>query len=289
MKYRNLLILLIFLSACNKSKQKKPDVKLQDSIKNKIVVHDSILDNKRVVDSFTKPKHELPHLYDDPKLEKEKVLTFGERDGFYVEYSKNELNKIEKLFPVFKTENTSSPAISYEKCSFKKYINQEGKEKIIDFDTPLGADEFYLLYTFYLKQKNGDEKFKKERDKLVELYEKINWVSTSWSASTQYLFHQYRRLHGCVEYSIYLLRVNKISNNEYNFQEQKKLFIKSLTQNVVRRRDEYLKEYPDYYDKQSIKKQTKKILDEIKILEKLITNSFYLEQTINFEREYYNY
>ena len=147
------LILLNFLVSCNKLKDNEIKLKSNNNIDIQC----------------------LPHFSEDPKLEKQRIIIFGEKDNYYRDFSKNELKKIEMLFPVFKEKYPSSPFAAYNANRLpKKFINQNGVEEILDFGDPLGGDDFYLLYSYYLKQKNGDIKYKDERAKLIQLYETIN-------------------------------------------------------------------------------------------------------------------
>lgn len=141
------MVFLSFLTGCQKTKKEPVKAKVKISEK--------------------KETASLPHLYDDPKLEKEKVFIYAEDDYDSLIFSRNELNKIEKLFPVLKAEFPSTPK---EACSIElwgNYIDQNGKEESITFSSEAGEDQFCLLYAYYLKQKNGEEKFTKEREILT--------------------------------------------------------------------------------------------------------------------------
>jgi hypothetical protein len=224
----------------------------------------------------------LPHFSDDLNLEKQRIIIFGEKDNYYRDFSKNELNKIEMLFPVFKEKYPSSPFAAYNANRLpKKFINQNGVEEVLDFGDPLGGDDFYLLYSYYLKQKNGDIKYKDERAKLIQLYETINNIYLSWSPSLMYYGHQAIRLNACAEYSIYLLDSDEdYYNYKFDFEKQKELYLRSLSQFVA---DEFNRKSGIPYNNEKEVRKTK----EIVLLEKLITNYYYLEQVRTFEMEYY--
>jgi len=231
----------------------------------------------------------LPHLPDNPDLQDEMVLVFADEEIDSVLFSKNELNKIEILFPVFKAKYPSSPNESYAGKSWETYINQDEKEETITFGSEVGRDSFCLLYAYFLRQKNGEQKYKLERKKLTQLYHAVNGLHQALDYGGTYFGHQYERLNADVEYSIYQLPLGKeYYEKKYDFQKQKKLYIQTLLQYVA---DE--ESQNGYYqedlrsNKKRANERTKQLQEKIDILQKLITDYFYLNQVQNFEMTYY--
>jgi len=279
---KNIALFLLVINILTACKNKKEAIAPPDEV---VVVKKSNEDSTAINNKNSPKRIEkelikgcLPLLIDDPKLEKEKVIFFDSRKWggeYWVDKSKNELNKIEALFPALTDKSVPSPLAAYTvSYSPKKYINQDGVVKQLDFKEPLGQDEFYLLYAYYLKQKNGDSKYKVQRDKLVDLYNAINEIYVSWSQSLLYYDHQGFRIYACAEYSIFLLDQYK-EDFDSDFKKQKNLYIKSLRQ------------YSQDQFKGSAIYDEEKINENINILEKLITNYYYLEQVRTFEMEYY--
>jgi hypothetical protein len=231
----------------------------------------------------------LPRLIDNPKLQDEMVLVFADEEIDSVLFSKNELNKIEILFPVFKAKYPSNPNESYAGKSWENYINQDGKEESITFGSEVGRDNFCLLYAYYLKQKNGEQKYKLERKKLSQLYNAVNGLYQALNYGGTYFGHQYERLYADVEYSIYQLAVGKeYYEKKYNFQKQKDLYIKTLIQYVADEESHNVDYQEDLRsNKKRANKRAKQLQEKINILQKLITNYFYLNQVQNFEITYY--
>ncbi|KFF18459.1 hypothetical protein [Flavobacterium hydatis] len=233
-------------------------------------------------------KKSLPRLIDDPKLENEKILIYAgdSNDSFVI--SKNKLNKIEQLFPVFKAELPLNPNDSYKGNEWRNYINQDGKEETITFGSESDRDRFCLIYTYYLKQKNGEEKFRVEREKLIQMYRAVNELYGGLNYGGTYFGHQFERLHADAEYSIYRLSLDKeYYDKKYDFQKQKKLYIQSLTQYVAdeESQDPYQDNSTD--GKQKSAERAKRLQEKIDILQKLITNYFYLNEVQKFEMNYY--
>jgi hypothetical protein len=230
----------------------------------------------------------LPHLYDDQKLEKEKVLIHAEENDSLV-FSRNELNKIEKLFPILKAEFTANPEEACGSKLWENYIDQNGKEQSITFSSEVGEDNFCLLYTYYLKQKNGEKKFKKERETLIMLFQTINSFYWQLNYGGTYFGHQYKRLNASAEYSIYQLAIGKeYYEKKYDFQKQKKLYIKAITQYLEDEESQNVYYQEDLNnDRKKADERLKSLKEKIDTIEILITNYFYLNQLQHFEMTYY--
>ena len=231
----------------------------------------------------------LPQIKNDPKLEKQKITIYGEKDNNSLIFSKNELNKIEKLFPLFKSDFYSNPNEAYSGSGeWKDYINENGKKEHFSFGSETGEDNFCLVYTYYLKQKNGVNKFKTERRNLIDLYRSINGLYEGLNYGGTFYGHQHKRLNAFAEYSIYLLSINKeYFEKKYDFHKQKVLYIKLLKQYVADEESKNVDYQIDLVEnKPKAIERVKKLQEKIDVLEKLITNYFYLNQVQDFENNY---
>ena len=231
----------------------------------------------------------LPQIIDEPKLENEKIIIFSEKDNETLIISKNELNKIEKLFPIFTSEFISNPNEAYSASGeWKDYINQNGKKEHYSFGSEAGQDKFCLIYTYFLKQKNGDRKFITERQNLIELYKAINGLYEGLNYGGTFYGHQHKRLNAFAEYSIYLLKNNgEYYDKKYDFRNQKKLYLKSLIQYVTDEESQNVYNQIDLVEnKPKALERAKELEKKIDILQKLITNYFYLNQVQEFENNY---
>ncbi|MEQ1734144.1 MAG: hypothetical protein ABL940_10745, partial [Bacteroidia bacterium] len=176
-------------------------------------------------------EHELPLIKNDSILEKQKVVIYD--DGVRLSYSKNELNKIEILFPVFKNDYFIKPAEAYRLGIWKEYIDEKGEKETFSFGSEAGQDDFYLLYAYYIKQQNGIEKYKTERATLIKLYQAINGIYWKLNCGGTYFGHQHKRLVADAEYSIYDLRFNSLNYiKKYSYEKQKENYLHSLRQYI---------------------------------------------------------
>lgn len=233
--------------------------------------------------------HNLPKINDDPKLEKEKIVIYAEEGTDSLIFTKNELNKIEKLFPLFKSEFISNPNEAYSGSGvWKDCINQDGKKEHFSFGSETGHDNFCLVYAYYLKQKNGEKKYRTERKNLIELYRAINGLYEGLEYGSTFYGHQHKRLNASVEYSIYILAYDKeYFEKKYDFRKQKELYIKSLVQYVADEESQNVYYQMDLVEnKPKAIERAKKLKEKIDIIQKLITNYFYLNQVQDFEKIY---
>jgi hypothetical protein len=233
--------------------------------------------------------HNLPQIIDDPKLENQKIVIYAEKYNDSLIFSKNELNKIEILFPLFKSEFISNPNEAYTGSGeWKDYIDQEGKKEHYSFGSEVGQDNFCLVYAYYLKQRNGEKKYKTERKNLIELYRAINGLYDGLNCGGTFYGHQHKRLNAFAEYSIYLLTIEKdYFEKKYDFRKQKELYIKSFIQYVADEESQNVYYQMDLVEnKPKAIERAKKLKAKIDILEKLITNYFYLNQVQDFEKNY---
>ena len=231
----------------------------------------------------------LPQIIDKPKLEKEKIVIYTEKDNETLILSKNELNKIENLFPLLKSEFISNPSEAYSASGeWKDYINQNGKKEHYSFGSEAGQDKFCLIYAYFLKQKNGEKKFKTERQNLIELYKALNGLYGGLNYGGTFYGHQHKRLNAFAEYSVHLLKINReYYNKKYDFRNQKKLYLKGLIQYVTDEESQNVYNQTDLVEnKPKALERAKELEMKIDILQKLITNYFYLNQVQEFENNY---
>ena len=124
-----------------------------------------------------------------------------------------------------------------------------------------------MLYAYYRKKQNGEEKYESQREALLQLYHAINVIYEGLNYGGTFFGHQYKRIPAFVEYSIYLYSTNQAYfDKKYDFNLQMNLYIKLLRQYI---QDE---EAVNVYN--SIKNKTyfdrkKEFEDKIKILDNL--------------------
>ncbi len=194
--------------------------------------------------------------------------------GDTLKFAKNEFNEIINKHPEFFEENPNNPD--------QLYFNDSDKE---EFGSEVGQDNYYTLYAYFLKQKNGEKKYEKERKKLIDIYLKINSLFQHFQYGGTYFGHQYSRVLAYAEYSIYLLPKSKEDfEKTYDITQQKELYIKSLKQLIA---DESEIDFNTLGEEKIDRtKKLNKIVDE---LDKLITDIFYLRRAQEFQYEHYEY
>lgn len=251
---------LIFLTILSCNNQQKP------------------ADKKPIVDSeITNIK---THKTDNSKYYiKKDTITIATEIGDTLKYSKEEFNHIIDNHPEF--------FYAYQQYGYPQdpdqayYCNKDEEE----FGSELGQDHYYELYAYFLKQKNGIQKYAQQRKKLIDIYSNINSLFGYFQYGGTYFGHQGRRIVGYAEYSIYLLPKKKEDiEKTYDISKQKELYIKSLRQLIE---DESKIDFNTLgNDKIQRNKELNKIVDE---LNRLITDNFYLRRAQEFQHEHYEY
>lgn len=154
-----------------------------------------------------------------------------------------------------------------------------------DFRSEAGQDSYYVLYAYFLKQKNGIETYMSQRNALVAIYSNINDLFAHFQYGGTFFGHQTLRILGYAEYSVYLYSIkNDKFEKTYNIATQKTLYIKSLRQMVA---DESNMDFETLGEEKV--KRTKMMNQIIDKLDSLITDVFYLRRAQAFQYEHYEY
>ncbi|HKC68020.1 MAG TPA: hypothetical protein VKG26_07300 [Bacteroidia bacterium] len=195
--------------------------------------------------------------------------------GDSAKFDKVNFNNIIDKHPEFFEEYPDNPDQAYFKG------NDDKKE----FGSEIGQDNYYILYAYFLKQRNGVKEFAEQRRKLIDIYTNINSLFGHFEYGGTYFGHQCSRILGYAEYSIYLMPKNKedIIKN-YDITRQKELYIKSLRQLIE---DESKIDLNTIEQEKT--KRNKELTEIVDKLDKLITGIFYLRRAQEFQYEHYEY
>ncbi|MFP5043032.1 hypothetical protein [Parasediminibacterium sp. JCM 36343] len=230
-------------------------------------------DKNQIID--TTAKIEKTNKIDNSKYYTDKdTIIIATELGDTLEYAKAGFNSIVDKHPEFFQ--------SYPENPDQAYYNSNEKE---EFGSEVGQDSYYEVYAYFLKQKNGIEKYAQQRKKLIDIYSNINSLFGHFEYGGTYFGHQSRRILGYAEYSIYLLPKKKEDiEKTYDISKQKELYIKSLRQLID---DESKIDFNTMgNDKIERTKELNKLVDE---LDRLITDTFYLRRVQEFHYGHYEY
>lgn len=191
--------------------------------------------------------------------------------GEHYKYSRKAFNDIVDLHPEFFLEVPMHPDQSYY---------EENNDP--DFEDEFGQDHYYVLYAYFLKQKNGAEKFSVQRQELINIFTKINSLFANLKRGGSYFSHQKCRILAYVEYSIYLIN-NSVSKKD-DFNIQKALYLQSLKELIDAECNLYI--YDTEQEKNGRIEYINSIADE---LDDMITCYDYLIQAKEFHSNNYNF
>ncbi len=226
----------------------------------------------------------LPRIKDDPQLKKQKVI-FYKDDYYSVIYSLDDIHKMDILFPILKSDKPINPDDSYTQSgTWKDYMDQNEEKQTFSFGSEDGQDNFFLVYAYYLRKKNGDAKFKSTREKLIAIYHTLNSIYDEIEYGGTFFGHQYSRIYGYAEYSVYQLTQNqKPYVRESNFNLQKDKFFKSLQNYITKKECDNVENKMDKKQAQERKTEFKQKIDSLKLL---TSNYYFLYQLQHFDKHY---
>lgn len=202
------------------------------------------------------------------------TILIATETGDTLKYAKDDFNNIVNKHPEFFEEYPYNPD--------QTYFNDNDKE---EFASEIGQDNYYVLYAYFLKQKNGIEEFAQQRQKLIAIYININALFGNFEYGGTYFGHQSSRILAYAEYSIYLLPKSKDEiAKTYDITKQKELYIQSLRQLIE---DESTIDV-EILGQEKIARNNflHSLVDE---LDSLITDNFYLRRAQEFHYGHYEY
>lgn len=255
-------ILFLFLFGCNNQTKNNPSKQVDTTIvKNNLSIHKSLL------------------------YAKGDSIIISSKHFDTIKYSKDEFNQIVDNFPSLYLSIPVNPDISYAQSGYyKDVIETNGKTKHLSFGSEQGRDTYYILYSYFLRQKQNDKELELVREDLISIYQTINDIFSYLQYGGTYFGHQFNRINGYAEYGVYEYRsFSDIDNKLTNIQKLKQLYLASLKE-IIHKEIELDNEIPFKIDK--IKRENE-LLKYVATLDKTITNNFYLKKAQQFQYSYY--
>jgi len=226
------------------------------------------------INACTQKTNKLKDSHSD--IPKKQIIAVKNGDSVLLDSATNykittsELNILLKRHPELNDEYVKSPDIDYY------------KQKDLDFNSEIGRDNYYLIYAYFLKAKNGNKKFQGEREILIKIYNYINSIYDYLNDGGTYYNHQCSRIPAFAENAINSGINNDYYIKTYNISKQKQLYLQSIKQLIT---DEQNSNFDlDETKKPELKRKLFKTVDD---MSGLITNTFYLKMAQEFQ--YSNY
>jgi hypothetical protein len=202
-----------------------------------------------------------------------------------IRYSKEDFDLIVDNFPLLYLSIPIHPDISYAQSGFfRDIIDSNGNSKHLSFGSEQGQDKYYILYSYFLRQKQSENKFDTIRENLISIYQHINDIFSRLVNGGTYFGHQYYRINGYAEYGVYEFRQFADTYNDLtDIQTLKQLYIASLKE-LIHRRIEADKDLPHRKDRVNKENELSR---HVAALDKLIGDNFYLKKAQQFQYSYY--
>jgi hypothetical protein len=202
-------------------------------------------------------------------------------------FSREEWNCIIDSFPELYSDKVLHPDSTYAKSRVTvSFIDSSGDKNYISFSPEPGTDAYYMLYAWFLKNKNGIQKHAARRKKLLDIYYTINGFFDILYFGGTYYVHQISRIEGYAEYDIYrYIHKKALFVNPPDFRQQKAQFISALKESIG---DEVNKDVNLITD---IDKRERflELRKDINYLNREITDYFFLGMARSFRKDNYNY
>lgn len=214
-------------------------------------------------------------------LEDEVIQVYQKDDT--IRFSKKRLDMASKLIPEFTMELIPNPDLAYNARPMPSIANNDEEKDFLSFACEVCKDDYFLMYTYFLRQKNKGKAAEKYRLKLIEIYRLINSVHRKLNSGGTFFSHQHYRIYAYAEYSVYLkVHYGEDYEKNYAVSINKGFFLGSIKQLILD--DE--KYNMDVL--QSEKRDRKiKMLKDVEKLNGLITDHFYLNQSEKFNYTLY--
>jgi hypothetical protein len=257
------ILVLVILSCKNNNTTKKPVIAIHDTLTSS-----KIIKEKDIVLPKSKADRTKYHTIKDT------VYIYAQSKDT-LKYSKKEFNDIIDNFPELYEGVTSSPDTVYSKSSiWVDLVDSAGNKDRLSFSSEAGQDEYYILYAYFLKHKNGIAKFSTRRKKLFEIYTTLNGLFGDLSYGGTYFGHQYSRIEGYAEFSVYwFAHYEDYFDRPYNIDKQKGFYIAGLKQLIK--------------DEEKDAERRNELFKSVNNLDKLITDNFYLRMAKSFQSDHY--
>ncbi|MEZ4850355.1 MAG: hypothetical protein R3B93_17430 [Bacteroidia bacterium] len=199
-------------------------------------------------------------------------------------YQKSELARITTIFPELLPEPYPlHPDVAYDNRGTDYVSSEKDMDIVMGFNSEAGQDKFYILYAYFLRQKNGNEADPKMRQNLIQIYRLINEINQSLYIGGTFYAHQYYRIYGYVEYAIYSMnQPNSQRSRSADIRGDKITFIGELREMVMEEitLDESISETQKLRKKETVEQM-------LTDLDQLITNRFLLKSAQEFQDRYY--
>ena len=156
-----------------------------------------------------------------------------------------------------------------------------------NFESETGEDEYFLLYSFFLRRVNKSDTLMQFRENTVAVYHLANAIFQRLSGGGTAYGHLYLRSYAYADYALYAYAHQKNAATLTNdFEKERSEFFLRLE----RRIQDHLLDNRGSYDDEGFAERNKGINNDLNQLKNLISDSYYLrmaEEFINNHLSFY--
>lgn len=204
--------------------------------------------------------------------------------GDTIKFEKDRLLMAKKVIPQFSEEFFQRPDEAYATRGMGYEPQNKEEKEFNQFSCEVCKDDYYLMYAYFLKQRNSKPNFDKERQTLIAVFRLINELNGRLQTGGTYFAHQHQRIYAYAAYAVYVYDKSYYDEKSYPITKEKSFFIGGLKQKVL---DDELYNFEEAIETVAKKQRREELLKIIGQLDKLITDGFYLAEAQKFQ--YSNY
>lgn len=229
---------------------------------------------------------------DSTRKQEKKTVKDTTRQGlvpvvFYddtINFAAQHLYLAKKTIPQFSEEFFQNPDEAYATRGMGYEPKTEEEKAFNTFGCEVCQDDYYLMYAYFLRQRNGETKHVEERKTLIALFRLINSLNGRLRGGGTYFGHQYNRIYAYAEYAVYTSNKDFDDEKKYPIAKEKGFFIGGLKQKVL---DDERYNFDVAVGAVAKKERKEELLQIVDQINKLISNHFYLKRAQGFQ--YSNY
>ena len=220
---------------------------------------------------------------DSQKLVSRIVIGFEHSDTLV--FSGSELAQLTDSFPTLDEQEPQHPDSSFAHSGYYRYLpDTSGKMKYVSFGSEVGQDNYFLLYTYFLRKKNIDSSLITRRQTLIKIFNDINVIFATLNSGGTFFGHQVNRIYAYAEFAVYeYSRQQNKFNDTLDFRKQKTTYLNELRKKIMTQvaADPELNNAADRSERQQF------LLNYLAELDKLISDDFYLDKVREFQHGLY--
>lgn len=200
-------------------------------------------------------------------------------------FSATELAQLADSFPTLNEQKPQHPDSSFAHSGYYRYLpDTSGNMKYVSFGSEAGQDNYFLLYTYFLRQKQTDTSLIARRQSLLRIFNNINVIFATLNDGGTFFGHQVNRIYAYAEFALYEYNLQQNAYPETpDFSKQKTKYLNELSNKIMAQ----VAADPGINNEADRSERRQFLLNYVADLDKLIADNFYLARAREFQYTLY--